>query len=42
MAIHILIPDDYQFATQQLDFLQHNDRFHCSVLGDLSKDSLAD
>lgn len=42
MAIHIVIPDDYQLATQQLGFLQHNDKFHCSALGDLSKDLRAD
>ncbi|SFT65617.1 D-3-phosphoglycerate dehydrogenase [Kosakonia arachidis] len=42
MAIQVLIPDDYQRATQQLRFLQQNDQFHCSVLGDLSKESLAE
>ncbi|MEN4793355.1 D-2-hydroxyacid dehydrogenase family protein [Pantoea agglomerans] len=41
MAIHIVIPDDYQFATQQLDFLQQNEKFQCLTLGDLSKDSRA-
>ena len=42
MAIHIVIPDDYQLATQQCDFLQHNDKYLCSALGDLTKDSMAD
>lgn len=42
MAIHIVIPDDYQLATQQLDFLQQNEKFQCLALGDLSKDSMAD
>jgi len=42
MAIHIVIPDDYQLATQQLDFLQQNEKFQCMVLGDLSKDLGAD
>jgi len=42
MAIHIVIPDDYQLATQQLDFLQQNEKFRCSSLGDLSRDSMAD
>ncbi|WNN36616.1 D-2-hydroxyacid dehydrogenase family protein (plasmid) [Pantoea agglomerans] len=41
MAIHIVIPDDYQFAMQQLDFLQQNEKFQCLTLGDLSKDSRA-
>lgn len=38
MAITILIPDDYQFATAHLDFLHQNARFHCVALGDMSKD----
>ena len=38
MAITILIPDDYQFATAQLDFLHQNARFHCVALGDMSND----
>jgi len=42
MAIHIVIPDDYQLATQQLSFLQQNEKFQCSALGGLSKDSMAD
>lgn len=42
MAIQVLIPDDYQQATQQLRFLQHNAQFHCASLGDLTKDTLAD
>lgn len=33
MAIHIVIPDDYQLATQQLDFLQQNEKFQCSHCG---------
>lgn len=41
MAIQVLIPDDYQLATQQLDFLRQNDKFHCSALGDLSKETQA-
>jgi len=42
MAIHIVIPDDYQLATKPLGFLRQNEKFHCSALGDLSKDSRAD
>lgn len=30
MTIHIVIPDDYQFATQKLDFLHSNNNFHCT------------
>ncbi len=41
MAIQVLIPDDYQLATQQLGFLRQNDKFHCSALGDLSKETQA-
>lgn len=32
MTIHIVIPDDYQFATQKLDFLHSNNNFHCTAL----------
>ncbi|PXW15834.1 D-2-hydroxyacid dehydrogenase family protein [Pantoea sp. JKS000250] len=42
MTIHIVIPDDYQFATQKLDFLHSNNNFHCAALGDLSRDPMAD
>ncbi|MBS1204114.1 MAG: 3-phosphoglycerate dehydrogenase [Proteobacteria bacterium] len=42
MAIQVLIPDDYQLATQQFRFLRQNDQFHCSVLGDLSKETQAE
>jgi len=42
MAIQVLIPDDYQLATQQLSFLRQNDKFHCSALGDLSKETRAE
>ncbi|KIS45224.1 D-2-hydroxyacid dehydrogenase family protein [Kosakonia radicincitans] len=42
MAIQVLIPDDYQLATQQLGFLRQNDKFHCSELGDLSKETQAE
>ncbi|MBK5013289.1 D-2-hydroxyacid dehydrogenase family protein [Pantoea sp. S62] len=42
MTIHIVIPDDYQFATQKLDFLHSNNNFHCTALGDLSRDPMAD
>ncbi|WP_312216088.1 D-2-hydroxyacid dehydrogenase family protein [Pantoea vagans] len=42
MTIHIVIPDDYQFATQKLDFLHSNNNFHCAALGDLSRDAMAD
>ncbi|WP_315315746.1 D-2-hydroxyacid dehydrogenase family protein [Pantoea vagans] len=42
MTIHIVIPDDYQFATQKLDFLHGNNNFHCAALGDLSRDPMAD
>lgn len=42
MTIHIVIPDDYQFATQKLDFLHNNNNFHCAALGDLSRDPMAD
>lgn len=42
MAIQVLIPDDYQLATQQLGFLRQNDKFHCSALGDLSKETQAE
>jgi len=42
MTIHIVIPDDYQFATQKLDFLHIDNNFHCAALGDLSRDPMAD
>jgi len=42
MTIRIVIPDDYQFATQKLDFLHSNNNFHCAALGDLSRDPMAD
>ncbi|SEK96470.1 D-3-phosphoglycerate dehydrogenase [Kosakonia sacchari] len=42
MAIQVLIPDDYQLATQQLRFLRQNDKFHCSALGDLRKETQAE
>lgn len=42
MTIHIVIPDDYQFATQKLDFLHIDNHFHCAALGDLSRDPMAD
>ncbi|GME41926.1 MULTISPECIES: D-2-hydroxyacid dehydrogenase family protein [unclassified Pantoea] len=42
MTIHVVIPDDYQFATQKLDFLHSNNKFHCAALGDLSRDPMAD
>lgn len=42
MTIHIVIPDDYQFATQKLDFLHSDNHFHCVALGDLSRDPGAD
>ncbi|MCX3308392.1 D-2-hydroxyacid dehydrogenase family protein [Pantoea vagans] len=42
MTIHIVIPDDYQFATQKLDFLHIDNHFHCSAVGDLSRDPMAE
>lgn len=42
MTIHIVIPDDYQFATQKLDFLHSDNNFHCAAMGDLSRDPMAD
>ncbi|AMG56409.1 D-2-hydroxyacid dehydrogenase family protein [Pantoea vagans] len=42
MTIHIVIPDDYQLATQKVDFLHNDNNFHCAVLGDLSRDPMAD
>ncbi|MDH2066832.1 D-2-hydroxyacid dehydrogenase family protein [Pantoea sp. GD03673] len=42
MTIRIVIPDDYQRATLTLNFLHSNNNFQCDVLGDLSRDPLAD
>lgn len=37
MSIQVLIPDDYQLATTQLNFLQNNDKYTCVSVGNLSK-----
>jgi D-3-phosphoglycerate dehydrogenase len=38
VVIPIAIPDDYQRATAQLDFLHDNPAFQCRALGDLADD----
>lgn len=42
MTIHNVIPDDYQFATQKLDFLHSDNSFHCAALGNVSMDPMAE
>lgn len=42
MTIQVLIPDDYQLATQALTFLHNHDKFRCTSLGDLTKSAQAD
>ncbi|NIF47571.1 D-2-hydroxyacid dehydrogenase family protein [Enterobacter sp. Ap-1006] len=42
MTIQVLIPDDYQLATQALTFLRSHDKFRCTSLGDLTKAAQAD
>lgn len=42
MTIHIVIPNDYQFATQKLDFLHSDNNFNCAALGNVSMDPMAE
>jgi len=42
MTIQVCIPDDYQLVTAGLDCLQNLPQFHCTAVGDISRDSGAD
>ncbi|MBW1251751.1 MULTISPECIES: D-2-hydroxyacid dehydrogenase family protein [Pantoea] len=42
MTIQVCIPDDYQLVTTGLDCLQNLPQFHCTAVGDISRDSGAD
>lgn len=39
MGINILIPDDYQFASKNIDFLHSDKNFNFTIIGDTKKEN---